>query len=414
MTDEMVPDEPEVGIFSLWFLRGALTLTCLVVLGFALHAAVGLFDRDSDAPETAEEVDGAASSSTSAPSLGDPDTELQAFVDEAIAFIEATRERAFLERPVVEMVSVDTMTKIVLDDIRTDLAAEPEAAAASLAFARAIGFFGPDDEFLDVFEVFVSGGVLGVYFPSTDRLLVRSSGELSLSTKATIVHELVHALDDQHYDLDREELREDGDAGWVFGAAVEGSASWVEEAWRATLSSEQAAALQAEELSIDPGDIFSLDVGFLIYQTSVYDAGREWLDARIRGEGLAAIDDALTNGAPSSEVVLQPLGSPALEPVELAFPTVEGAVVWQGRGGQALIAALTFLADPSEVAATGWGGDALTVYLDADGAECLRWDLVGDTEADTAELFDALGRWAVDVGGTVAVHDGNVRVDRCA
>ena len=39
------PDEPEVGSFSLWFLRGALAATVLVVAGFAIHAAVGLLDR---------------------------------------------------------------------------------------------------------------------------------------------------------------------------------------------------------------------------------------------------------------------------------------------------------------------------------------------------------------------------------
>ena len=43
MTGETSRDEAEVGTFSIWFLRGVLVLTCLVVLGFLLHAAVGLF-----------------------------------------------------------------------------------------------------------------------------------------------------------------------------------------------------------------------------------------------------------------------------------------------------------------------------------------------------------------------------------
>lgn len=437
MTDD-TPDtaESEVGVFSLWFLRGALALTCLVVLGFLIHAAVGLFDRGGDGDETAVSDSSAttttagptttapppstssttteAPTTTQAPTTGDDDAELQAFVDEAIAFIEAVRQREFVERPVVEVVDVDAMTRIVLDDIADQLTADPEAAAASLAFARAIGFFGPDDEFLEVFEVFVSGGVLGVYFPNTDQLLVRFTGELTLSTKATIVHELVHAFDDQHFDLDRDELSQDGDAGWSFTAAVEGSASWVEEAWRDTLSPKEAAALQVEELSFDPGDIFSLDFGFLIYETSVYEAGRTWLDRRVATEGLAALDDALTNGAPSSEAVVEPLSAPGLEPVEVPFPAVEGEVLWRGRGGRALVAALTFLTDPDEVGATGWGGDAITVYRSADGAECLRWDLVGDTPADTTELLIELDRWAKAVGGAIERVDDVVRVDRCA
>ena len=91
-----------------------------------------------------------------------------------------------------------------------------------------------------------------------------------------------------------------------------------------------------------------------------------------------------------------------------------GEVLWQGRGGQSLIEALTFFTDPAQVAATGWGGDAMTVYLDESGAECLRWDLVGDTDAHTAEIFDGLAEWAAGVDGTVEVDGGVVRVDRCA
>lgn len=435
MTGETSRDEAEVGTFSIWFLRGVLVLTCLVVLGFLLHAAVGLFGGDGTASDdestnaeqvTASDDESTDETSTSSTSLSpsseapattpipDGNQELQVFVDEAIGFIEATRQRAFVERPVVEVVSVDAMTEVVLDDIRKTLAADPEAAEASLALSRAIGFFGPADEFLGVYEVFVSAGVLGVYFPDSDRLLVRSAGELTLSTKATIVHELVHAFDDQHFDLDRNELSDDGDAGWTFGAAVEGSASWVEEAWRATLTTDEASELLEEELSFDTGDMFSLDFGFLVYQTSVYEAGRVWLDRRVADEGIAAIDDALINGAASSEVVMMALDAPNLDPIDVASPAVDGEVLWQGRGGQALIAALTFLTEPSETAAIGWGGDAMTVYYDSEGLACLRWDLAGDTAIDTSEIFEELGRWVTAISGTAEMIDGLVRIDRCA
>ena len=196
------------------FLRSALVLASLIVLGFLVFTVVSLLDRGETQPGT-----------TSSSEL---QAELDVFVDEAVAFIEAVRGRSFLERPTVELVDGEEMTTIVLDDLAFDQAEDPEQAAASLAFARAIAFFGPNDEFLDVYDVFVSGGVLGVYFPRTDQLLVRSSDELTLMTKATVVHELVHAFDDQHFDLSRDELAEDGDVGWAFAAAAEGSASYVE------------------------------------------------------------------------------------------------------------------------------------------------------------------------------------------
>ena len=443
MNDQTPSDDSEVGPFSIWFLRGAVGVTALVVAGFLVHATLGLFDTgeqlgESDTsgePETSTPDDEStgetattSSTTSTAPSTsstpaetttsGVPepsvDTELMAFVDEAMAFIEATRQRSFVERPVVEVVGVDAMTAIVLDDVRDSLAADPVAAESSLAFAQAIGFFGPDDDFLDIYEIFVSGGVLGVYFPNSDQLLVRSAGALTLSTKATIVHELVHAFDDQHFDLDRDELRVDGDVGWAFAAAIEGSASFVEQAWRATLTPEEAGELEAEELRFDFGDFLTLDLGFLVYETSVYETGRTWIERRIAQEGIAAIDDAVINGAPSSEVVTLPLDAVNLDPVDVVAPTVDGEVLWEGRGGRALIAALTFLTDPEQIAATGWGGDAITVYRDRNGAACLRWDVVGDTKRDTNELLDALRRWVIGIGGSADMVDGMVRVDRCA
>lgn len=444
--------EPEVSRFSLWFLRGLFVVAVLVVLGFLGQAIVSLLDDDGDGDETiadllatttttlrqqdatdddgdatvtetetdtdadeAESDDAESDDGVDADAPADSaDAELQAFVDEAIAFIEDVREREFLERPLVELVDADTMTQIVLDDIESDLAADPEGSEASLAFARSIGFFGPDDGFLDVYEVFVQGGVLGVYFPTSDRLLVRSDGELSLMSKLTVVHELVHAFDDQHFDLDRDELRSDSDASWAFGAAVEGSASYVEDLWRDGLSAEQERSLAREEASFEVGDIFSLDFGFLIYQTSVYEYGQTWLERRIENEGVAAIDDALINGAPSSEVVIEPLGAPDLDIVPVDYPEVDGDIIWQGDGGQALIEALLFTTDFTREAARGWGGDAITVYLDADDRECLRWDIATDSPADRDELQTAFDPWAREVGADVSLEDDLVRIDRCA
>jgi len=176
----------------------------------------------------------------------------------------------------------------------------------------------------------------------------------------------------------------------------------------------EAGELEAEELRFDFGDFLTLDLGFLVYETSVYETGRTWIERRIAQEGIAAIDDAVINGAPSSEVVTLPLDAVNLDPVDVVAPTVDGEVLWEGRGGRALIAALTFLTDPEQIAATGWGGDAITVYRDRNGAACLRWDVVGDTKRDTNELLDALRRWVIGIGGSADMVDGMVRVDRCA
>lgn len=419
---EPAATEAEVSRYSLWFLRSALVVATGFVLAFAVQAIVSLLDDDklADLPATATPTDlgideatdpiEAAASETST----DEQAELDAFVDEAIAFIEEARRRNFLERPDVELVDVDTMIRIVLDDLESALAADPKESVASLAFARSVGFFGPDDDMLDVHEVFVSGGVLGVYFPSSDRLLVRSNGELTLSAKATVVHELVHAFDDQHFELDRPELSADGDAAWAFTAAVEGSATVIENLWRDSLSAAEQAQLAAEEAAFEVGDILSLDLGFLLYQTAVYDHGNTWLNRRINEEGISAIDDAVANPAASSEAVIEAPGTVDLTIVDVPFPDVDGEVLWHGSGGQALIEAVAVAVGSTPDTASGWGGDALTVYRDSGDRECLRWTIAMDTPRDRKELRAGLDQWAAGVGAAISEIGDWLRIDRCA
>ncbi|MGA1053322.1 MAG: hypothetical protein ACO3WU_13575, partial [Ilumatobacteraceae bacterium] len=90
-----------------------------------VQAIVSLLDDDglADLPATTPTTDLGIDEATDSvePGASDPpadeQAELDAFVDEAIAIIEKARRRDFLERPDVELVDVDTMTRIVLDDL---------------------------------------------------------------------------------------------------------------------------------------------------------------------------------------------------------------------------------------------------------------------------------------------------------
>ncbi|NDH24296.1 MAG: hypothetical protein EBY49_10210, partial [Actinobacteria bacterium] len=102
--------EAEVSRFSLWFLRGVLVVATAVVLAFAVQAIVSLLDDDglADLPATTPTTDLGIDEATDSVEPGaldppaDEQAELDAFVDEAIAFIEEARRRDFLERPDVE------------------------------------------------------------------------------------------------------------------------------------------------------------------------------------------------------------------------------------------------------------------------------------------------------------------------
>ncbi len=98
--------------------------------------------------------------------------------------------------------------------------------------------------------------MLGFYDPESGELVVRGT-EPSLFLQSVIVHELTHALDDQHFELDRPEVEENDEHSFGFTALVEGNARTVENLWKDQLTDEEAAQLSSEELAfsmgVDPG-----------------------------------------------------------------------------------------------------------------------------------------------------------------
>lgn len=440
-------DEPEVGAFSLWFMRGALLVTALAVLGFLLHAVFGLFDgdRSGDAgalgdvlaststtapPVTAEEpesdaADGddaddeaapSAPTTSESPTTGS-DAEVDTFVAEAVQFIEQTRGRPFLEPPDLRVIGETEFLDILVADLDETFAEEPDLVEKIDVLYQALGMIGPDESIEQVYKTFVEAGVLGVYFPDRDEMLVRGGGPLTLLAKATIVHELVHAYDDQHFDLERgDDLDGSTELQWTFAAAVEGSARYVETLWVDGLSVAEQDQLSAEELAFgDPDLLLSIDFAFLFQEISVYEYGEAWVARLVERDGIEAIDDAVLNPTATSEQVMEPLDASGLAPIAVAPPAVDGEVIWQLAGGQVLVDSLlkgAFL--PTEPGVTGWGGDAITAYR-SEGRSCIRWDIATDSATDAAELRAALEDWVrFRRSGRVTVVDDLVRVDRCA
>lgn len=91
---------------------------------------------------------------------------------------------------------------------------------------RRLGLIGPDENLLDLMLMMMREMVAGAYDPKSKKLyLIQGfSGE---AQKPTLVHELIHALDDQHYDLrERERPYEESDPDRHFAlrAVTEGSA----------------------------------------------------------------------------------------------------------------------------------------------------------------------------------------------
>jgi hypothetical protein len=378
---------------------------CLAIAGIFLHAR-----SDDPAPIATD----AAPARPATDDVEPVDDEFETFVDEAIEFVQATRGRRFVTEPLVVALSEAQFVARVRADLAEDFAADPDEVELFNAVYRSIGLIGPDEHIDEVYSRFGEAGILGFYDPETDELVVRQRDELSLLTRSTIVHELTHAFDDQHFDLDRPEYDDRTDEiSWGFRAVAEGSASWVEAEWEATLTSDQRDDLFREELSFgDPGIFDAFELSFLLLELSPYEYGEPFVEHLVETGGNDALDEALEDPPITSEQVIFPDRYDAEEgPIVVAPPPAEGEVHFTGLGGQVLIDSI--FAGARVARDFEWGGDQIVVFTDGE-RDCFRWDVQaedGTTEGVEAS-FSAWGAW---VGNTevAPIDDRTVRIERC-
>ncbi|MGI9021670.1 MAG: hypothetical protein ACR2HV_00250 [Acidimicrobiales bacterium] len=249
--------------------------------------------------------------------------------------------------------------------------------------------------------------ILGYYDSQRDELLVRGD-QPTPAVRRVLVHELTHALDDQHFDLDRPELdRGDDEAPSAFAALAEGDAVRVESRYLDTLPPDersqadlvtgpagQAMPSRSEGRSGPTTDVPRVFEALLAFP---YVAGQSFVEALIAAGGTARVDAAFAEPPATTEAILSPdryLAGETSE--EIDDPPADGPVVDRGVLGELLLRLVlmeTLDRDTAVQAAAGWRGDRYTAWSDA-GRVCVRDRLVMDTAADRADVVAGLRRWA--------------------
>jgi hypothetical protein len=249
---------------------------------------------------------------------------------------------------------------------------------------KALGLVEPDADLDEQVEQQLDAGVVGFYDPSTDRLAVRGR-EVDVFTELVLVHELTHALQDQHFDLERPELEQtDDERSLAFDSLVEGDAVRVEDAWLSAQSPDR----QAEVLDRLGGapDRTTGDDTVAALLSFPYVAGPSYVRQVLDAGGQAALDAAYATPPATTEQVLQP---DAGAPVGVARPDVEGDVVDEGVLGEVGMA-LLLGDDPWHPGAhTAWGGDRYVTVGDGDRT-CTTADIAADEPAQLPALREAL------------------------
>lgn len=400
----------------------------LALLAATIVVVTGDDDGDSEAsplpsPPSAPED---TTADAAPPSTADPEPEapplseeeLTALVDELQAYVAEARGLEFLRDVEVELAADAAFQSRLLEDFEEDA----DEIADVEVFYKALGLLEPDADLLAELRDIYSAGVLGFYDPETDELVVRGTA-LTPYVRQTIVHELVHALDDQHFELDRDDEYDErkDEIASGFTAVVEGGARRVEQGWLDAQPADVRAQAEAEERAFADG----IDVGafpeILLFEIGApYELGKIFVDAIVGDGGERAVDAALADPPTTSEQVLFPPLYAAREPrIEVPPPPADGEVVDDGVVGTLFWFGLFTTGDTSIppqdafAAIQGWGGDWAVTWRDGDAA-CVRIDVVGDTQDDTDELESALRAWAEEsVAAEVSIVDGRVRLDSC-
>ncbi|WP_436795122.1 hypothetical protein [Actinospongicola halichondriae] len=416
---EQIGDEP---------LRRRTWLVVAAVLG-AMALLVGtvafvVSDDDSD-PVTAPTTT-APRSSTTEPST--PSTQpaesvspeaFLAVIEDLEAYVAEARGLDWVSEVEVELLDDAAFEARLLEDFEEDA---DEIADAEL-FYRALGLLRGDASLLDELRAIYSSGVLGFYDPETNELVVRGTSPTPY-VQQTIVHELVHALDDQHFELDRPEYEDRKDEiSTGFSAAVEGDARRIENQWMGEQPTEFREQASAEEQAFAEGIDVEAFPEILLFQIGApYQLGEIFVGQVVSDGGERAVDAAITDPPDTSEQFLFPPLYRDREPrIEVPVPPADGEVVDDFVVGALFLFGL-LTTDGAPVnqtdavrAVDGWGGDWAVVWTDDDLA-CVRIDLVGDTDGDTGEIEDALMTWSeeTDTGRVSTTDDGRVRLESCA
>lgn len=332
-------------------------------------------------------------------------TELRAVIPGLQAFVEAARGLRFLA-PVAVSVLDDAAFRKKFDEGGSTDQGAPDVQSGVLMALGLLGDgegAGPEESDAD--------SVAGFYDSDTKELVVRGTRPTPF-VRQVLVHELTHALDDQHFGLDPDLA--DDEAALAYDALVEGDATAVEYRYVDSLSAAEQQEAADEEGSSDAGGAYDPMADLADFP---YTDGPDLIHALVAAGGQARVDAAFRSPPTTSAEVLHParfLSGRGRAPVPRV--AADGKVVDDGVLGEFLLRLVlgeTVPAAEAETAAAGWAGDHYVAWRSG-RRTCLRATVVLDSPSDVGELASGLRRWAAAHPGAIVDASSTVTLSRCA
>jgi hypothetical protein len=267
------------------------------------------------------------------------------------------------------------------------------------------GLIEPGTDIRELQSEILGEQIAGYYDPEIGAMVVVRSDEgdeLSANDELTFAHEVVHALQDQHFDLlavqgDLDEISDD--QYLAVSALIEGDAS----VGQVLYLIENPSLLRAVQGELENFESPSLDAAPLFFMETLlfpYDQGAKFVAAIYDTGDWAAVDAMYENPPVSTEQILHPekyLEGEMPIDVSVQDPTPDLGEGWVVLDDNVMGQFITdvFLrnggasASDAQDASEGWGGDAYVVVGNEEEA-AFTWTSVWDTEDDADEFFNVL------------------------
>ena len=333
-------------------------------------------------------------------------------VDELTAFVENERGLKFKE----DVAMVFQTEEEFLEEIEggSEDYYQPDAADSYIAL-KALNLVDGELDLSTMEDPLQGGGLAGFYDSYYDELVVQGTDPTPF-VKMILVHELTHALQDQHFDLDQ--VPADTEESYTaFASLVEGDATRIETAYYESLSPEDRALVESEGQSPFAGTDDPSIQTLAMLSGFPYEVGARFVDDILRRGGQAAVDRAFKSPPTTTEQVLHTERFLNREdPAKVASPKAEAKVIEEGIWGErGLLTMLlqTIDRDQALQAADGWNGDYYVAWKRG-GTDCIRMSIATDSAKDEAELFEALTAWSFTQPTASVTNGKTIAIRACA
>ena len=325
------------------------------------------------------------------------------------------------KRPIApRAVSREEMNRLLDDGFDEGL---PRGRARRLERAWVtIGAVPAGTDLRDALREFGASSIVGFYDTDDQRLVYVGSDSPTPLQRMVLAHEITHALDDQHFNLDR---LDDLDAAcrdeeaMAYVSLVEGSAEVISGRWAGEhLTPGELAQLQAEQAS-QGGLPSSVPPFFLQTIIFPYPNGTEFVTDLVERGGTKALNKAFRDPPLSTEQILHPDKYPDDRPKAVNVPNIAPRLGprWKdlefeevGEGWLHILLDLRIGPEEAEQAADGWDGGEYRAWSRGKDTAIIL-DTVWDNEKEAEQFAGAMEDWLGErVGDVLAPRGARVRV----